>query len=184
MTQWAQKNIAIFLICLFVVGCGGPKRGPIEKTTTSGGSTTSGTTGAGASTRASGAGVKGQPPAKSGATSTGGGTSGTPATTPSSPEEPSSPAVRFAEVKPIFQNHCITCHFKPRVSTAVEVDWSDHSATVSYVQNGKLLEKVWTLKDDFVKGMPMGNGPGVNGQTMTLEERELIKKWIEGGGLE
>ncbi len=195
MTQWTY-SIVIFLMGLFIAGCGGPKRGSVESTGTSTGSaSTSGAPGAGTSTGsastsgAPGVGTSTGFASTSGApgagTSTGSAsTSGAPGADSASEGTGSEPAVSFAEVKPIFQNHCITCHFNPRIPTAVEVDWADYSATQPYVQNGKLLERVWTLRKDLVKGMPFGNGAGLNGQQMTNEERELVKKWIEGGGLE
>ena len=84
---------------------------------------------------------------------------------------------RFADVKPIFQQRCNLCHGpgKPQPTT----DWLDYATSKSRVDNGELFNRIWTLKDDPVRGMPQANAT-----QMTNEERELIKKWIEDGGLE
>ncbi|MDE0118703.1 MAG: c-type cytochrome [Bdellovibrionales bacterium] len=84
---------------------------------------------------------------------------------------------RFEEVKPIFQKRCTLCHGPGKMQPTS--DWLDYATSKSRVDNGELFNRIWTLKDDPAKGMPMGNST-----QMTDEERELIKKWIEDGGLE
>ncbi len=84
---------------------------------------------------------------------------------------------RFAEVKPILQQRCTLCHGPGKMQPTS--DWLDYATSKSRVDNGEFLNRIWTLKDDPVKGMPMGNAT-----QMTDKERSLIKKWIEDGGLE
>ena len=39
-----------------------------------------------------------------------------------------------------------------------KINWVDYAVAKPYVDNGKLYEKIWTLREDEEKGMPMGNG--------------------------
>ena len=96
-------------------------------------------------------------------------------TAPTPLESPPENKVRFEAVKTIFEERCIACHN----SNAAIPNYMDFAVIKERVENGKLLKRVWTLKDDPAKGMPLGNATG-----MTDEERELIVKWIEDGGLE
>ena len=81
----------------------------------------------------------------------------------------------FDDIKPLFKKHCMLCHgfAEPKIN------WLDHTTAKSYVDNKNLYEKIWELRNDPVKGMPLGNS-----MRMTTEEREKIVKWIEDGGLQ
>ena len=173
-TKIAGKLTILFIFITFLGGCGGPKRDPIPGAKTTAGTTTAGTTTAGTPT---GEKPKGETTAGGNTTS---GATGAPGGGPpsgTSPPPSAEPAVRFAEVEPLFDTHCMVCHR----STPPVVDWTNYEVAKTYVDNGKLLERVWTLKDDILKGMPMGGGAGTK---FSPANRELIKKWIEGGGQE
>ena len=184
-------KVAILFISMAVLGsCGGPKRSlsddtnsltPPGKDTPAGGDTSAntppnavnaggGTTGTPAQ---SGTGQPGQGP------STGSPNGAQPA--PASAE----PTVRFAQIKPILQNYCIQCHQESRIPTAREVNWADYNEAKPLMNT--LKERVWTVweqNNNDGKAMPLGNMPGKNTKQMTEEDRILIKKWVEGGGLE
>lgn len=83
--------------------------------------------------------------------------------------------LRFANIKPILQNRCAACH-NPVLNLP---NMLEYPVIKERVDNGKLFERVVTLKDDPAKGMPLGNTTG-----MTDAERDLIKQWIQDGGLE
>ena len=78
--------------------------------------------------------------------------------------------VSFDEIRPLFEKHCMACHgvIDPKIN------WLDLETAREYVQNGKLYHRIWELKDDMSKGMPLGGG------AISLEEREQIVEWIEG----
>lgn len=102
----------------------------------------------------------------------------------SAPETPVEPIVSFENVvKPLLQNYCISCHDpNPSVSThplaaaARKIDWLDYETTIENKDN--LLSKVWTLKNEPTS-MPFVNTPGQDEQTITPEQREKIKVWVE-----
>ena len=79
--------------------------------------------------------------------------------------------VSFEEIKPLFEKHCMLCH---RVAPPI-INWLDQNTAKEYVENGKLYNRIWELKNDIQKGMPLGNSFG-----MTEEERLKIVEWIEG----
>ena len=88
--------------------------------------------------------------------------------------------VTFDDIKPLFETHCIACHVEGASPPQIPlIEWLDYNTAKSYADNGKLKERVWDLKDDPVKGMPMANAT-----EMTEEERQQIVKWIEDGGLQ
>ena len=89
------------------------------------------------------------------------------------------PKVTFSEIQPLFQKHCAYCHVPGAPPQIPTIDWVDYAVAKSYVDSGVLYERMWTLKDDEEKGMPLGNG-----LDMTEEERQLIVNWIEDGGLQ
>ena len=80
--------------------------------------------------------------------------------------------ILFSDVKPLFEKHCMFCH-----NVAPKIDWLDYQISKAYADSGKLYARIWTLRDDVAKAMPLGNAFG-----MTPEERQLIVKWIEDGG--
>ena len=87
--------------------------------------------------------------------------------------------ITFSEVQPLLQKHCVYCHVPGAPPTIPTIDWGDYATTKPYVDNGILYERMWTLREDEEKGMPLGNG-----FDMTEEERKKIVSWIQGGGLE
>ncbi len=89
------------------------------------------------------------------------------------------PKVTFSEIQPLFQKHCAYCHVPGAPPAIPTIDWTDYAVAKSYVDSGVLYERMWTLKDDEEKGMPLGNG-----LDMTEEERKQIVSWIQGGGLQ
>ena len=90
------------------------------------------------------------------------------------------PKVVFADIKPLFETHCIACHVEGASPPQIPlIEWLDYNTAKSYADNGKLKERVWDLREDLVKGMPMANAT-----EMTEEERQQIVKWIEDGGLQ
>lgn len=90
-----------------------------------------------------------------------------PEPTPAPPVEPiNQPVITFNKViLPVFQKYCKNCH-NAHTSLA---NWLDYN--VSFAKKDRIMDRVVIKKD-----MPMG------GQ-MPNENRELIKKWIEGGAL-
>lgn len=88
--------------------------------------------------------------------------------------------VVFSDIKPLFETHCIACHVEAASPPQIPlIEWLDYNTAKSYADNGKLKERVWDLRDDEIKGMPMANAT-----EMTEEERKQIVKWIEDGGLQ
>ena len=101
---------------------------------------------------------------------------------------PGKTQIVFSDVKPLFEQHCISCHvvfaddfpddFPP-------INWLDYSTAKSYADDGSLYERIWTLRADEKKGMPQG---GFDEDEISNEEgdriRESIKNWIEGGALQ
>ena len=79
--------------------------------------------------------------------------------------------VSFDEVKPLFEKHCMLCHR----GVPPIINWLDENTAKEYVENGKLYNRIWELKDDPMRGMPLGNAFG-----MTEEERQKIVEWLEG----
>ena len=82
-------------------------------------------------------------------------------------------SVVFADVQPLFEKHCMSCH----AFIDPKINWLDQETAKLYIENGILYQRIWELRDDPAKGMPLGNAFG-----MTEEERKTIVKWIEGGG--
>ena len=98
---------------------------------------------------------------------------------------PSVPAVTFKDVKPLFQNYCISCHGVQyfRLNEAGSPNPNDplppfiltkYSVAKEYVDNGKLLERIWTLRNDPIRRMPWNI-------EMPDEDRQKIKDWIDAG---
>jgi len=81
---------------------------------------------------------------------------------------------KFSDITPLFEKHCMICHG----TNLPKIDFLNHKVAVRYIDNGKLYERIWTLKDDRLKSMPLGNS-----FKMTDAERKLIIKWIQDGGL-
>jgi len=79
--------------------------------------------------------------------------------------------VTFKDIKPLFQKHCMLCH-----GSTPAIDWTSFDVSKEYGLNGKLYERIWSLKDDPVQGMPLGNA-----FQMTIEERQKIIDWIKDG---
>ena len=88
------------------------------------------------------------------------------------------PVIRWSDIKPIFEKHCVICHQSPQPrldgSMLNKFDLKNYSVAKKYVDNGELFKRVWTLRDDPQKGMPFGGG-------MEIEKRQKIKDWIEAG---
>ncbi len=172
-----------FFLCFFLSGfllsCGGKQRTTGSTGTSTGGTGTSGTstgsTTGGETTSGSSTGNAGHPTAGNAEKPTAG-NEGTPSdgTTGNGAPEDNTNKISFeTQIKPLFQKHCSLCH---TAQMPPVVDWTDYSATKPYVDSGSLLERIWTLKDDPAKSMPLANA-----FQMTDEERELIKNWIESG---
>ena len=88
-------------------------------------------------------------------------------------DQAATPTVLYSDIQPLFQKHCMICHrgIEPKIN------WLDYATAKSYADNGKLYERIWTLRKNQVKAMPLGNS-----FRMTLEERKQIVQWIEDGG--
>lgn len=83
--------------------------------------------------------------------------------------------VVFADIQPLFQKHCAFCH----LGGVPNINWVLYEVAKGYANDGRLYERIWTLRNDPGKGMPLANAFG-----MTEDERKRIVKWIEDGGLE
>lgn len=68
--------------------------------------------------------------------------------------------VSFAEVRPIFDKKCSSCHLAP-------TDWTDYST--AFERRGEIKSRVWILRNM----PPRGN--------MSEDERLTIKNWVDGG---
>src|SRR5690606_4145556 len=77
--------------------------------------------------------------------------------------------VTFAEVRPLFQTYRSRCH--PNI---MPPDWLQYDEALTYVQNGKLYQRV--IEEQT---MPLPGTP--EAQSMSDEERDLIAKWIQTG---
>lgn len=82
------------------------------------------------------------------------------------PEACGNPALRFADVQPLFQTHCVNCHYGqlggpwPLTSYMDITDWAD------------------VVRDDIAFcSMP----PADAGTGMTLAEKALILDWLRCG---
>lgn len=82
------------------------------------------------------------------------------------PDSCGDPSIRFADVQPLFENHCVGCHYGqlggpwPLKSYMDIADWSD------------------VVRDDLVGcSMP----PPDAGTTMTRDERAVILNWLRCG---
>ena len=88
-------------------------------------------------------------------------------------ETAATPIILYSDIQTLFDKHCMICH---RTGES-KINWVDYTTAKSYVDNGKLYERIWTLKEDQLKSMPLGNV-----FQMTIEERKQIVQWIEAGG--
>lgn len=158
MKKYIYSSIILTFILGSLLGCDGKQR-PLDSSPTETDGTNTATTGSTQANNADG-----------GATITG----------EPNPGEPPSPPVLFEDIKPLFETHCIACHVEGAAPPQIPlIDWLDYNIAKSYADNGKLKERVWDLREDLVKGMPMANAT-----EMTEEERKQIVKWIEDGGLQ
>lgn len=80
--------------------------------------------------------------------------------------------VDYAQVKPIFAQHCFSCH--PSRSAP---NWLDYAQALPYAKNGKLKQRVVEEKS-----MPPLSSP--EAALVTDEERKLISQWIASGAPE
>lgn len=84
------------------------------------------------------------------------------------PEEPGNvlreDTIVFSRVQPIFKNRCSKCH-------QGRMDWTQYEIAKSRALTIRTRVAV------FKNMPPMGN-------EISDEERELIKKWVDGGALE
>ena len=89
------------------------------------------------------------------------------------------PSISFeTDIRPLFEKHCMECH----VEGPPAIQWTVYDESMKYVKNGELLNRVWTLKDDELRGMPIGNMyKDEEEEPMTEKERVLIKNWMESG---
>lgn len=85
---------------------------------------------------------------------------------------PQESAVSYADVKPIFEAQCARCH--PAWSPP---NWLDATAAREYIQNGKLAARALGASPT----MPMLGSPEAD--SITQVQRDLLKAWIDGGGL-
>ena len=69
------------------------------------------------------------------------------------------------EIKPIFEKRCSVCH-GPNNPHSIP-NWEDYDT--SYNKRELIKDRVWTKRD-----MPMG-------ATMPDSERDLVRKWVDGG---
>ena len=85
------------------------------------------------------------------------------------PETCASPALRFADVKPLFEVHCVMCHYGE-----LGGPWSLKTHT-------DIADWAGEVRDDIADcSMP----PADAGTTMTDGERALILDWLRCGALE
>lgn len=79
-------------------------------------------------------------------------------------EEKPTTEVYFADVKPIFQNRCKTCH------SQAHWDWTKYD--VAFKNRDKIRTRVWVTRT-----MPQGG-------LITEKERVTIRDWVDQGGRE
>ena len=78
-------------------------------------------------------------------------------------------AVTFQRVQPIFEKRCVGCHSGLDMGSGSQ-DFAVYSSAFAHKE--QILERVVILKN-----MPLYS-------TMPIEERELIRDWVNQGGLE
>ena len=91
--------------------------------------------------------------------------------------EPENKTKYTGKIKTIFHQRCFACHGAGRLDPS---DWQIYATAEEKI--GEIERRVWDLRDDPQNpdAMPKHN----NSTQMTLEERKLVKKWIDDGGLE
>ena len=81
------------------------------------------------------------------------------------------------DIKTIFHQRCFACHGTGKPDPS---DWQIYATAKAKI--GEIERRVWDLRNDLQNpdAMPKHN----NSMQMTPEERALVKKWIDDGGLE
>ena len=90
------------------------------------------------------------------------------------PKEPNTTYLR--DVLPVVMGKCARCH---NAQCAVLPNWLDYKA--AYADRSEIKRRVWdSWKGQYYKqSMPAGNGPEC--QSITEEERALIRDWVKQG---
>ncbi len=81
------------------------------------------------------------------------------------------------DIKPIIDNSCAYagCH----LDGSAPGIYTDYQGLVNVIESGKFQEKVISLRDDPVLGMPPDNAPDGRPDDLSQEELELIQCWLE-----
>ena len=86
----------------------------------------------------------------------------------------------LSNIQPIFNENCIGCHY----SGSDLISYESHSKVISNgsvipesSESSSLFNRI-NLPDENSLNMPFGNG------TLSIEEIELIEKWINDGAVE
>lgn len=93
---------------------------------------------------------------------------GGPSAAPSESDGPT-----YADVRPLFEKFCGRCH-----GVIATPDWLQFEQAQAVALSGRLVQRVWNDRDT-PRAMPQPGTP--EAQAITLEDRELIRKWAENG---
>jgi mono/diheme cytochrome c family protein len=93
----------------------------------------------------------------------------------SPPVQPAFPTY-LRDVLPIFMGKCAKCHGD---SGSVLPNWLDYET--AFGDRSEIKRRVWhSWKGSYYK-QPMPAGNGLESQTMTEDERQTVKRWVENG---
>tara|TARA_B100001248_G_scaffold259792_1_gene246543 strand:+ start:5479 stop:6489 length:1011 start_codon:yes stop_codon:yes gene_type:complete len=92
-----------------------------------------------------------------------------PLSSPSTQESPSGSGLGFADVRPVFEKHCSSCH--PSVAGP---NWLNYDNAIAKIQDGSLKRR---LIDE--KSMPPPGSP--QAMAISEEERQLVARWLALG---
>lgn len=121
-------------------------------------------------------------------------------------EEPEKIQISFSkDISPLFETHCIFCHVEnASPPDTPRINWLNYATAKSYADNGKLRDRVWDLWEESKKKYEAGDVedaedyenfaeyeeyleevmPQGNPESMTEEQRKIIRDWIDAGALE
>jgi len=94
---------------------------------------------------------------------------------PSPSGEPGSPTY-LSDVLPIMMSKCARCHGDPN---SVLSDWLDYRT--AFNDRVEIKRRVWQSWNRSYYKQPMPAGNSVEAQSMTADERQIIKRWVEAG---
>jgi len=83
------------------------------------------------------------------------------------------------DIQPIFMGNCSRCHNE---QTRFVYNWLDYKT--AYSDRWEIRRRVWdSWKGSYYKeSMPIANSP--ESLALTDEERQVIRNWVDGGGLQ